>query len=102
VLSAPAPAPRLRRCARARGPAAPRAAGTLQGAEPATGDDAEPAPPPLVPRTPADKKRLLLAAIKPPIYTVALVPVLVRARAPVAPHRARCTPRARDSGCVQH
>jgi hypothetical protein len=53
-----------------------------------------------VPRTPADKKRLLLAAIKPPIYTVALVPVLVRARAPPSGlHIARCTPRARDSGC---
>ena len=99
--SRPAPAARLRRCGRDRLGVAPRAAGTLLGAATEPDGAAEPAPPPLVPRTPQDKKRLIMAAIKPPIYTVALVPVLVRARAP------RCAPRsapralaAADSGCA--
>jgi len=36
--------------------------------------------------TSQERKRLLLAAIKPPIYSVAMVPVLVRARALSARH----------------
>jgi hypothetical protein len=42
-------------------------------------DAADVLPPPLIARTPEEKRRLLIAAIKPPIYTVALIPVLVRA-----------------------
>lgn len=47
-----------------------------------------PPPPPMVASTPEERKRLWMAAIKPPIYSVSVVPTMARRGWPQHVHRA--------------
>ena len=73
------PLPPVRAPRRGRQPYVQTSASASQPAQPLGAGSAAPVPGSWASaRSPQERKRLLLAVVKPPIYTVALVPVLVR------------------------